>query len=452
VALVEVAVATVVMSAQSTPDALLGQELLQSLPTPQPTVVRPRVLAAYGSLMAAATLGILYLYRGRDFILYWLGSWLLLASGLAIVSQVYADERLTRVMIGLAVLLMVWAAGLVLLAVAAFPVHALRWNVPIRVGSVSAVWFLASPFLLPLSVIVWSGTAVALFMVGLAASEYLSLARRARHAGAFLIGSGLAVVWIVNAVGAAIVLNVVPWGELLNQFAVANVIMSILIALGMHVLVFEDMTDELRRANRDLAAANEEVKRLAITDPLTGCNNRRFFDEIERREMQRHRRYESPLSVVFVDVNHFKQLNDTLGHDTGDEVLRTIGAMLRRQVRESDYVIRWGGDEFLLLLNCGLAEAEHKAGELKLAFGRERLTAALPPSLGLSIGVAAVSTDADGLRDAIRVADTRMYRDKPAAAAAPTSSTSSTSSSPSSPSSSSTSSTSSTSPASPLKI
>ena len=418
-ALVGVVAWSAVLAAQTSPDALLGQELFRNLPTPQPTVVRPRVLAAYGALMAAATLGILYLYRGRDFILYWLGSWLMLASALASVSQPYVDERLTRVMIGLAVLLVVWSAGLVLLAVAAFPVHALRWNVPLRVAAVSAMWFLVAPLLLPLSVVVWSGTLATLFMLGIAASEYVELARRRRHAGALLVGGGFAVLCAINTVAAAIVLNVVPGSDLLNRFAVANVITTILISLGMHVLVFEDMTDELRRTNRDLAAANEEVKRLAITDPLTGCHNRRFFDEIERREMQRHLRYEAPLSVVFVDVNRFKQLNDTLGHDTGDDVLRTIGAMLRRQVRESDYVIRWGGDEFLLLLNCGLAEAERKAGELKLAFDRERLTAALPPSVGLSIGVAAVSKDAESLREAIQRADALMYRDKAGTAEAP---------------------------------
>ena len=160
------------------------------------------------------------------------------------------------------------------------------------------------------------------------------------------------------------------------------------IALGIHLLVFEDMTAELRRANRDLADANREVKNLAITDPLTGCHNRRFFEEIERREIQRHRRYGAPLSVVFTDVNHFKQFNDTMGHETGDRILKTIGKFLRRQVRGSDYVFRWGGDEFLLLLTCGYGEAQRKAVELKVAFERKRVTASLPEGLGLSIGVA----------------------------------------------------------------
>jgi diguanylate cyclase (GGDEF)-like protein len=174
------------------------------------------------------------------------------------------------------------------------------------------------------------------------------------------------------------------------------------------------MTDELRRANRDLEDANEEVKRLAITDPLTGCHNRRFFEEIERREMQRHARYGTPISIVFVDVNRFKQLNDTHGHDAGDDVLRLLGSLLRRLVRRSDYVIRWGGDEFVLLLTCGLAEAELKAAELKLAFERDLAAAGLPGGVGLSVGVASVTTEAEGLAETIRAADGRMYRDKAA--------------------------------------
>jgi diguanylate cyclase (GGDEF)-like protein len=108
------------------------------------------------------------------------------------------------------------------------------------------------------------------------------------------------------------------------------------------------MTDELRRA---------------ITDPLTGCHNRRFFDEIERREIQHHLRCGAPLSVVFLDVNHFKRLNDTMGQDVGDWMLTMIEALLRREVRESDYVIRWGGDEFLLLLACNLADARSVRGQ-----------------------------------------------------------------------------------------
>jgi diguanylate cyclase (GGDEF)-like protein len=116
--------------------------------------------------------------------------------------------------------------------------------------------------------------------------------------------------------------------------------------------------------------------------------------------------------VMFVDLNRFKHLNDRFGHDTGDQVLRTLGALLQRQVRQSDYVIRWGGDEFLLLLTCTGEEAAVKAEELKAAFAHERDASELPAEIGLSVGVAAVEDNADTLSHAIRAADAAMYRDK----------------------------------------
>jgi diguanylate cyclase (GGDEF)-like protein len=240
----------------------------------------------------------------------------------------------------------------------------------VKIAAGTAVWFLAGPFVLPLLAVLSTGQAAG----------------------------------VVFDVG---------WGaEAFNRLLAFNIVISMFVALGMQLLVFEDMTDELRRANRDLGYANREVKSLAITDPLTGCHNRRFFDEIERREIQRHRRYDAPLSIVFTDVNHFKHVNDTLGHETGDRILQTIGAFLRKQVRESDYVIRWGGDEFLLLLTCSYGEAQRKADELKVAFERERQAASLPDGLGLSIGVASISVNAESLAETIRLADSRMYRDK----------------------------------------
>ena len=401
-----------VVSAQPGPDLFENLESLESIPAPTPMLVRPRVFAAYGALIAASMLSILYLYRGRAFIVYWIGSWLLIAGSLMLLAQGYPDVRFGSVMLGLAHLLAVWSAGLTLLGAEAFPDAPLRWDAPVRVAAITAVWFLASPFLLPLTFVLTTGPAAAAILFGWSALRYLRLTGRTRHIGSALIGAGLVLMTVSNAAAAGVVLNL-DWGtQTFNTLLGFNIVINMFVALGMHVLVFEDMTDELRRTNRSLEAANEEVQRLAITDPLTGCHNRRFFDEIERREMQRHRRYGAPISVVFVDVNHFKQLNDTLGHDVGDEILRTLGTLLRKQVRESDFVIRWGGDEFLLLLTCGIEEAERKAEELKLAFERQREAANLPIGVGLSIGVAAVPGEAGTLTDAIRIADVLMYRNK----------------------------------------
>ena len=398
-------------AAQSAPASPGAADALQSIPAQAATLIRPRVMAAYGALLAVATLGILYMYRGRAFIAYWIGSWLMLAGGLALLSQEYRDPRLGGALLGLALLLVVWSAGLALLAAEAFPASPLRWTSPARFASVTAVWFLASPFLVRLDLIIATGTIAAAGLLGWAASRYLQRARSSHHAGAFLVGGALALACASNLVGWVLVLNG-AFPALTNRLAALNVLISIFVALGMHLLVFEDMTNELQRTNRFLETANEQVKRLAITDPLTGCHNRRFFDEIEGREIERHRRYGAPLTVMFVDANQFKLLNDTLGHDAGDDVLRAIGALLRRHVRQSDCVIRWGGDEFLLLLTCGLKEAEAKSEELKAAFRGEQIAHGLPPYLGLSIGVAPLTGESDSLSEAIRSADAQMYADK----------------------------------------
>jgi len=385
---------------------------LRSLPGVGPIAIRPRVLAGYGSLVTAGMLSLLYLYRGRSFVVYWIGGWLLTASALGLASRIYADATLDRALTGLTVLFTVWASGLVLLSAETFSQQALRWSARrLNAIAISTIWFLLAPFVAPISAVIVTGALVTAGLLGWSGLLYARLARDSRYAGALLIAFGLFVVVILNLIGATASLSssLVGWEDRLGT---VTVLTTLMVALGMHLLVFEDMTLELRQANRHLAGANEEIQRLAITDPLTGCHNRRFFDEIETREIQRHRRYLAPLSVVFFDVNHFKSLNDTLGHDRGDAVLWMIGALLRAQVRQSDFAIRWGGDEFLLLLSCSEREARDTAARLKDAFERERVGAGLPPYLGLSAGVAEVDVSAVTLRDAIREADTRMYGDK----------------------------------------
>ena len=395
----------------------MALDALQGIPQPQVAIIEPRALAASGAALAAALLGILYVYRGRAFIVYWIVGWLLLAGSMYLASLGYVDTLPGGVMLGFAQLLGIWSSGLLLLGARAFPDAPLRWTSTVKVAALSAVWFIASPIAVPVQVVLVSGAAGVAFLLTWAGLHYLQLFRRTRHAGSAMIGIGLWLLAVSTLVMAVFTLEGAVTGTLQNRALAFNAVVNIFVALGMHLLVFEDMTGELRQANRELAAANEEVRRLAITDALTGCYNRRFFDQIERRELQRHRRYGSPLSVMFVDVNRFKQLNDTLGHDAGDAALRAIGELLRRNLRGSDYVIRWGGDEFLLLLTCTFAQAKHKAAELKAAFAADPATSALPAGVGLSVGSAQVGRDAENLDEALRVADQRMYDDKFAARA-----------------------------------
>jgi diguanylate cyclase (GGDEF)-like protein len=411
VALVVFAPPVAMLASQPATDALQGA--LGSIPAPQPVEIRPRLFVAYGALVAASTLAILYLYRGRPFVVYWIVSWSMLAASYTLNARGYADVRLGSVMIGLSQLLTVWSAGLLLLSVDDFSKKsARRWNIPLQVGAAAAVWFLAAPFALPLSAVLYTGPAACAVLLGWAGVRYAQLAKRTPIIGAFMMSAALGVMSLLNFAGAMLTYRLAWATSYTNALLAFSIVTSIFIALGMHLLVFEDMTDEIRRTNLALATANEQIKQMAITDPLTGCYNRRFFDEIGRREMQRFRRYGKPLAVVFVDINRFKYLNDRFGHDTGDTVLRTLGSMLRRHVRQSDYVIRWGGDEFLLLLTCTATEAAGKAGELKAAFALEREAAGLPADTGLSIGVSEVEATSETLGTAIRVADSEMYRDK----------------------------------------
>ncbi len=103
------------------------------------------------------------------------------------------------------------------------------------------------------------------------------------------------------------------------------------------------LQDELREKNAQLEA-------LSITDPLTGLANRRHLMAKLDQEVQRARRYKTPLAVVMIDIDHFKHVNDTYGHAMGDEVLRGIGKLLRESVRTTDLAARYGGEEITLVL------------------------------------------------------------------------------------------------------
>jgi two-component system, cell cycle response regulator len=122
---------------------------------------------------------------------------------------------------------------------------------------------------------------------------------------------------------------------------------------------------------RSLRMANEENRRLSITDPLTGAYNRRYLMEQLPREIERAARYGRQLSVVMCDVDHFKKINDTHGHHIGDEVLKWFVGNLKQTVRTADWVARYGGEEFVIVLpetnvDNGGAAAEHVRSQIAL--------------------------------------------------------------------------------------
>lgn len=108
--------------------------------------------------------------------------------------------------------------------------------------------------------------------------------------------------------------------------------------------------DKLSIANKRLVQLNKKLKQLAITDSLTQLYNRRYIDQVMRKEAQRRNRYQDPLSVIVLDVDNFKNFNDTHGHDGGDHALKVVSDSLTSCARGTDVVGRYGGEEFVVVL------------------------------------------------------------------------------------------------------
>jgi len=149
----------------------------------------------------------------------------------------------------------------------------------------------------------------------------------------------------------------------------------------------------------------------AVTDPLTGLYNRRLFSETFEKELNRSRRYGSPLGLVVLDLHRFKEVNDKHGHPRGDEVLRAAAATLKKALRTSDSAFRIGGDEFALLLPQTDAEqALALSRRVETVFAETLQPLQLSVGVSMDHGVATFPQDGEQADQLIRVADERLYR------------------------------------------
>jgi len=176
------------------------------------------------------------------------------------------------------------------------------------------------------------------------------------------------------------------------------------------------LVNTLNRQNDELGNLNRQFREMAIRDGLTGLFNHRYGEERLSEEVDRARQFGRELSVLFIDIDHFKHFNDTNGHQAGDEVLRRLGKLMARSARDTDTVARWGGEEFIFVAPetdtkraCKIAES------LRLQVAEHAFPFAKNQPLGhvsLSIGVSAFSAEVGDAENLLRLADKAVYRAK----------------------------------------
>lgn len=157
----------------------------------------------------------------------------------------------------------------------------------------------------------------------------------------------------------------------------------------------------------------QELKRQASRDPLTGLKNRRRFGEDLRTELARSRREQTVGAVLMLDLDNFKQVNDTLGHPAGDRVIADLASVLSARMRVTDVVARLGGDEFAIVLpRCDLDEAEDIADAIGKAIRLHTLLGEAAPPITASIGVATFGPESGGAEEVLAAADSALYEAK----------------------------------------
>jgi diguanylate cyclase (GGDEF)-like protein len=175
----------------------------------------------------------------------------------------------------------------------------------------------------------------------------------------------------------------------------------------------EEVNRDLRERNTELQQAKESFEQLSITDGLTKLHNHRYFQDHLTREIRRVDRSGEPLSMLLVDLDDFKQLNDRLGHAAGDELLAGVARAMNQSVRATDLLARYGGEEFVVVTpDTDLAGAYHLAEKIRTAIAESSFVvdeSLRPVRVTVSIGVAQFSGNRKGF---FKAADRALYRAK----------------------------------------
>lgn len=193
--------------------------------------------------------------------------------------------------------------------------------------------------------------------------------------------------------------------------------------LGRLAQMFNHMTEKLRQSQAEILTANEELKiknqlleELCVTDSLTGLYNRSKLNQIISDEISRSHRNKRPFTILMIDIDYFKELNDSLGHIAGDEILATVSRTLTQSIRSIDFAARYGGDEFIIVLTETTAkEATITAERIRDQVSEISCSVVNKPiNVTLSIGIAQSELKDTSPTDLITRADNALYEAKKA--------------------------------------
>ena len=217
--------------------------------------------------------------------------------------------------------------------------------------------------------------------------------------------------------GLSLVIFLSPASATINWFSfISYVFLTSVFSILANSIIQSDL-QQIETQKRQLATDEAIMREQAIRDDLTFLFNRRYMVETLKRETQRAIRKQVPMGIIMLDVDHFKQVNDTLGHAAGDAVLQKLGAYIFEQVRHSDIVCRYGGDEFVLVLpEASLTTAVERAEKLREGLKNIDITELVgtfhPAFITLSLGVAVYPENGTDDEMLLKSADDALYRAK----------------------------------------